>query len=86
MSCAFNCSGAIAVTSQLFGEESLPTHITNVDCIGSEQSLLECNSTSANSDFSCSSERDDAGVVCQGIEAIRLCVIKQMNLIFILFL
>ena len=59
--------GAIAVTSQQFGEELLLTLITNITCIGSEQSLLECNGISTTSSFTCSSERDDAGVVCQGI-------------------
>ena len=56
--------GAIAVRSQLFGEETLPMLITNINCSGTEQSLLNCIHDTGST---CTTERDDAGVVCQGL-------------------
>ena len=60
--------GAIAVGSQLFGEETLPILITNINCSGTEQSLLNCIHDAGST---CTTERDDAGVVCQGLLRIR---------------
>ena len=54
-------TGAIAVTSELYPENSLPLLLTDVNCNGSEQNLLECSYTSGLS-LSCG----DAAAVCQG--------------------
>ena len=62
-SCLTN-PGAIAVGSQLFGEGTRPIVITNINCSGTEQSLLNCMH---NTGSTCTTERDDAGVVCQGL-------------------
>ena len=56
--------GAIAVGSQLFGEGTRPILIANINCSGTEQSLLNCMH---NTGSTCTTERDDAGVVCQGL-------------------
>ena len=54
-------SGAIGITADPFGEGDAPRLVTNVNCSGSESTLLECGRT----DFvgvTCPT----AGVVCQG--------------------
>ena len=63
LSCLIN-PGAIAVGSQFFGEGTRPILITNINCSGTEQSLLNCMH---NNGSTCTTERDDAGVVCQGL-------------------
>ena len=57
--------GAIAVGSQLFGEDTLPIHISDISCSGTEQVLLNCMHNTM-SGYTCSTQRDDAGAVCQG--------------------
>ena len=57
--------GAIAVGSQLFGEDTLPIHITDISCSGTEQVLLNCTHNTM-SGYTCSTQRNDAGAVCQG--------------------
>ncbi len=57
-------SGALHVGSQYFGEEVLPVTIGGVSCNGTEARLLDC---SYSTDVTCQTERNDAGVVCQGI-------------------
>ena len=54
-------TGAIAITSELYRENSLPSLLMDVDCNGSEHNILECSHTSGVG-RSCG----DAGVVCQG--------------------
>lgn len=54
--------GAIAVPRQFYGESSLDTILSNVQCTGSEDKLLNC-SLILNS--SCLPQQRDAGVVCQ---------------------
>ncbi len=56
--------GAFHVGSQFFGEEVLPVTVGDVSCSGSEARLLDC---SYSTDVTCQTERNDAGVVCQGI-------------------
>jgi deleted-in-malignant-brain-tumors protein 1 len=60
----FSPHGAIAVTNQQFGEDALPVLITDIQCTGSEQRLLNCTYNTM-PDFSCNAEGNDAGVVCQ---------------------
>ena len=56
--------GAIAVTSGLFSETSLPIVIGEVFCSGNESSLLQCPYRDG-LDSSCGSS-EDAAIVCQG--------------------
>ena len=56
--------GAIAVTRRFFEEDDLDTIISNVQCTGLENELIECPSLAVSS---CSVQQSDAGVVCQDI-------------------
>ncbi len=56
-------TGAFPLGSQYFGEEVLPVTIEGVSCNGSEARLLDC---SYSAEVTCQTERNDAGVVCQG--------------------
>ena len=58
-------TGAIAVTNQQFGEDTLPIFIFDIACNGSEQRLLNCAYNTL-PDMTCETENNDAGVVCQG--------------------
>ena len=57
-------SGAVAVTSEYYGENSRPMNVKQVECNGSELTLLDCNLE--NSDQNICISVDDAGIVCQG--------------------
>ena len=52
------------MTTSTFSDTSVSILLANVDCIGSESSLLEC-SFSSESQLACGST-EDAAVVCQG--------------------
>ena len=56
--------GAVAITGDTFGENSLPFVLGGVNCSGSERGLQDCPRIQA-SGASCSAYQD-AGVVCQG--------------------
>ena len=62
--CVYN-SGAVAVSSEYYGENSRPMSVKEVECIGSELTLLDCNLESNNQNVCGSLE--DAGIVCQGM-------------------
>ena len=55
---------AVVLNGAHFGAGAGPIHLDNVDCSGSEDSLLECSHSSF---VTCSSHNEDAGVRCQGI-------------------
>ena len=57
-------SGAVAVTSEYYGENSRPMSVKEVECNGSELTLLDCNLES-NSQNPCGLLQD-SGIVCQG--------------------
>ena len=61
--------GSIAVRSQYFGEGTLPILINNINCSGTERSLLNCMH---NTGGTCTTEMNDAGVVCQGLQSLLL--------------
>ncbi len=61
--CHIICAGAFEVGGLFFGEEELPVTIGSVSCDGSEARLLNC---SYSTDVTCQTDRNDAGVVCQG--------------------
>ena len=54
------------MTSEYYGENSQPMSVMEVECNGSELTLLDCNLDSNNLNF-CST-LEDAGIVCQGKE------------------
>ena len=60
----FSPYGAVAVTSELFSENTLPHSISVIECGGNEDSVLDCSHSTVTSDGCGGSE--DAGVVCQG--------------------
>lgn len=60
-------AGATAQYNAIFGFGSGPVLMSGLQCGGSESSLLECTSTIPSS--SCD-HFDDAGVTCQGLNAI----------------
>ena len=57
-------TGAVAFGSAHFGAGSGPIHLDNVDCIGSENHLINCSHANVNRCYYGHSE--DAGVRCQG--------------------
>ena len=59
------CTGAIAVTSGLFSDDSQSPTVSEVQCTGSETDLLSCYHSNFIDSSSCGNH-DDAGVVCQG--------------------
>ena len=75
-------SGAVAVTSEYYGENNRPMNVKQVECNGSELTLLDCNLE--NSDQSICLSVDDAGIVCQGKNTDRLCL-HNINLIVIFY-
>ncbi len=56
-------SGAISLSNQIFPEQLNDMLLRDVNCNGTEDSILLCNHN--NRDSFCG-PRDDAGVVCQG--------------------
>ncbi len=61
----FMCNvGALPIDRRFYLESSLMTVLSNVNCSGSEQSLVECPSIS---NLFCPEQQTDAGVVCQSI-------------------
>ena len=56
-------TGAIAVGSGLFGEPSLPTLMSRVECEGTEVELLECPHTAVMQNRC--GRFQDSGIVCQ---------------------
>ena len=64
--CIKSNSGAVAVTNEYYGENSQPMSVMEVECNGSELTLLDCNLESNNLNLCGSLE--DAGIVCQGKE------------------
>ena len=60
-------TGAIAVTSGLFSDDSQSPTMSGVQCTGSETDLLSCSRNNFIDRSSCGTH-DDAGVVCQGGE------------------
>ena len=58
-------TGAIAETDETFSEGSLPLALKQVNCTGSEHSLLNC--VNSNPEDHYCGIYEDAGVVCQGI-------------------
>ena len=59
------CTGAIAVTSGLFSDDSQSPTLSGVQCTGFETDLLSCYHSNFIDRSSCENH-DDAGVVCQG--------------------
>ena len=57
--------GAIAISRRYYEENALTSFLSDVECIGSESTLLDCNSTLYPS--LCPLQQTDAGVVCQDI-------------------
>ena len=57
-------TGAIALTNDLFSEKSTPSLIQDINCTGTEHSLLQCSYNTL-PETKCG-QFDDAGVVCQG--------------------
>ena len=57
-------AGAVAVSSQYYGESVLPMVISDMNCTGSEDNLMECQSET---DLIMCGPLEDAGVVCQGV-------------------
>lgn len=57
-------SGAVAVGRQIFGENNLGIAFSGVDCLGNEGNLTSCPRSDSTE---CSTEVNDAGVVCQGM-------------------
>ena len=60
-------TGATAQYNAFFGFGSGPVIMSGLQCGGSESSLLECTSSVP---YSYCSHFDDAGVTCQGLDAI----------------
>ena len=58
-------TGAIAVTSGLFSDDSQSPTVSGVQCTGSETDLLSCSHSNFIDRSNCRNH-DDAGVVCQG--------------------
>ena len=57
-------AGAVAFSNAAFGPGTSPILLDNVDCSGSEDSLINCSHSSF---VRCSSgHSEDAGVRCQG--------------------
>ena len=58
--------GAIALTNSPFTEAAAPLLLGDISCNGSEPTLLSCPH---NTDplFTCGSQFEDAGVICQGM-------------------
>ena len=59
------CTGAVAVTSGIFSDDSQYPILSGVQCTGSETDLLSCSHSNYIDGSSCGTH-DDAGVVCQG--------------------
>ena len=56
-------TGAVAIQYGFFGQGFGPIHLDEVQCIGSERSLILCSFTSMEN----CNHYEDAGVRCQGI-------------------
>ena len=55
-------SGALHLAGGIFSERELPMVLSDVNCIGNERRLVECEAL----ERSCGA-LEDAGVVCQGL-------------------
>ena len=60
----FMHSGAIAAEG-VYTESSLPIHIIDLNCTGTEQRLLDCSHNGLLGVYTCGS-REDASLRCQG--------------------
>lgn len=58
--------GAIGVTRQFYSETSLDVFLSGVNCFGKEKQLVEC-SFIRRPLAQCTSELNDAGIVCQDV-------------------
>lgn len=58
--------GAIAIGNAVYGEGSGQILLDDVDCVGIENSLLNCHYTGLGSEDCTHS--DDAGVLCEGVD------------------
>ena len=57
--------GSITVRRRFYEENVLDTFLSDIQCTGAENQLLQCNSTMMPQ--ACSPQQTDAGVVCQAI-------------------
>ena len=57
-------TGALSLTNAYFGQGSGPIQLNNVQCSGSEVTLLQCSHSTINS----CGHYEDAGIRCPGIQ------------------
>ena len=57
--------GAVA-TRGSYSETTLPLYMYNVSCSGEEASVFDCSHSETNNGVPSCSQREDAGVTCQG--------------------
>ena len=57
----FSISGAIAVTSGVFGDDTASTVLNSVTCSGNETGILDCSYS-----YSGTCSEHNAAVICQG--------------------
>ena len=62
--CYFTDAGAIGATGR-FTESTLPLHIIDLNCTGTEQRVIDCPQNSLLGQHACD-HRQDASVRCQG--------------------
>lgn len=65
-------SGAVAYSRAYFGQGSGPILLNNVQCVGTEASLIECYWSAHNIHTCLHSE--DAGVMCQGVKVLLIII------------
>ena len=61
----YNFAGAVAVNSGYFTPSTGPIHLSEVQCSGNENDILQCN-TSVIGDHNCTHNLD-VGIVCEGV-------------------
>lgn len=66
--------GAVAYSRAYFGQGSGPVLLSNVQCVGTEASLIECYWSAHNTHTCLHSE--DAGVMCQGVKVLLIAIYR----------
>lgn len=59
--------GAVALTGAYYGTSSGPVQLTNVECTGSEKTLLDCLASPVGGGEGECTHTQDVGVACEGM-------------------